>query len=208
LTGFKARKDLTPAHLDGALAQVRRLVATHRIAALLPSTELDRCGRPRNRARLFAADGAVHACFEKRQLTASEQRWFTASQTPRRRWFELDGRRFGVVFCVELEEAADAHLDVPVDAVLWPAYWGHGEPLDWADDGPHGAYATMRDRARRWNAPLLLANARRPETDAASQDKLTQLGGSLAVAADGTLLHPFEPRRERPLLIDIGPQIA
>lgn len=59
LTGFKARKDLTHAHLADALTQAQRLVARHGVATLLPSTELDRCSRPRNGARLFAADGTL-----------------------------------------------------------------------------------------------------------------------------------------------------
>jgi predicted amidohydrolase len=201
LTGFKARKDLTHAHLADAMTQVQQLVAQHRVATLLPSTELDRCGRPRNRARLFATDGRLHACFEKHHLTPSEQRWFAASDAPRRRWFDLGGRRFGVVFCVELQDAAEAHFDVAVDAVLWPAYWGHGEPMDWASEGPHCANATMRERARAWNAPLLLVNTRRAEADVRAADSKTTLGGSLAVAPDGTLLHAFEPRREQPLLV-------
>lgn len=204
LTGFKARKDLTHAHLADALAQAQRLVALHGVATLLPSTELDRCGRPRNRARLFAADGTLRACFEKHHLTPSEQRWFAASDVPRQRWFDLGRRRFGVVFCVELEDAADAHFDGAVDAVLWPAYWGHGEPMDWHGEGAYGANATMRDRARAWNAPLLLANMRRTEPETPAPESKTTLGGSLAVAHDGTLLHAFEPHRERPLLIELA----
>jgi predicted amidohydrolase len=108
------------------------------------------------------------------------------------------------VFCVELEDAADAHIDVAVDAVLWPAYWGHGEPMDWASEGPYCANATMRDRARAWNAPLLLANTRRTGSDVFAPESKTTLGGSLAVAPDGTLLHAFEPRRERPLLVELA----
>jgi predicted amidohydrolase len=206
LTGFKARKDLTHAHLADALAQTQRLAARHGVATLMPSIELDHSGRPRNRARLFAADGMLRACFEKHHLTPSEQRWFAASDAPRRRWFDLDDHRFGVVFCVELQDAPDAHIDVAVDAVLWPAYWGHGEPMDWASEGPFCANATMRDRARVWNAPLLLVNTRRTETDTPTPESKTTLGGSLAVAPDGTLLHAFEPRRLAPLLIALPPQ--
>jgi predicted amidohydrolase len=203
LTGFKARKDLTHAHIAAAWVEVQRLVARRGVATLMPSTELDRSGRPRNRTRLFAADGTPRACLEKHHLTPSEQRWFAASDAPRRRWFDLGGHCFGVVFCVELQDAADAHFDVPVDAVVWPAYWGHGEPMDWVSDGPYCANATMRDRARTWNAPLLLANTRRTAADTPAPESKTTLGGSLAVAPDGMPLHAFEPCRERPLLIEL-----
>lgn len=200
LTGFKARKDLTPAHIADALAQVQASVARHRVAALVPSIELDRSGRPRNRARLFGADGEPRACFEKQGLTRSEELWFVASDAPRTRTFELHGRRFGVVFCIELDAPHDRWFAPPVDAVLFPGYWGYAEDFDWASPGPHHGNATMRERARQWNAPLLQANARRPELDPRRGDR-TILGGSLAVAPDGSLLHPFEPHRREPIVV-------
>jgi predicted amidohydrolase len=55
LRGFKARQDLSPAHIADALAQVQARVARHGVAVLLPSIELDRSVRPRNRARLSHA---------------------------------------------------------------------------------------------------------------------------------------------------------
>ena len=200
LTGFKARQDLSHAHIADALEQVRALAARHGIAAFMPSTELDRSGRPRNRARLFDAQGVQRACFEKQGLTRSEELWFAASDTPRRRVFDLGGRRFGVVFCIELKATHDRWFNEPVDGVLFPGYWGYGEPFDWSTPGPHGGDATMRERARQWNAPLLHANTRRDEVAPRRGDQ-TVLGGSLAVAPDGTLLHPFEPHRREPILV-------
>lgn len=200
LTGFKARKDLSPGHIAVAIAQVQASAARHRIAALVPSIELDRSGRPRNRARLFDAEGVQRACFEKQGLTRSEELWFAASDAPRTRTFGLHGRRFGVVFCIELDAPHDRWFKEPVDAVLFPGYWGYAEAFDWSGPGPHNGQATMRERARQWNAPLLQANARRPEVDPRRGDQ-TLLGGSLAVAPDGTLLHPFEPHRREPILV-------
>lgn len=202
LTGFKARGDLSHAHLDAALAALQAQVEHHRVAALVPSIELDAAGRPRNRARLFGADGRQRACFEKTGLTASEQLWFVAGTHPRQRHFMLDGRRFGLVFCREIEDPAGQYVCEPVDAVLWPSYWGHGDPFDWSTPGPHDAYARMRDRVRAWNAPLLLVNHRRPDSGGRVQN-ITVGGGSFAVAPDGRLLHPFEPHRAEPLFVQL-----
>ena len=184
----------------------RRKVARHRIAALVPSIELDRSGRPRNRARLIGADGTLLAIFEKTGLTRPEQTWFATGDVARRRSFALGGLRFGVLFCIELDEPAERYVDEPVDAVLWPAYWGHGEPFDWTAAGPHEACARMRDRASVWRAPLLQANFRRPEAHLREQAG-TVLGGSVAVAIDSSLLHPFEPHRAQPLLIEMAPAV-
>jgi predicted amidohydrolase len=200
LTGFKARKDLSPGHIAVALARVQASVARHRISALVPSIELDRSGRPRNRARLVAPDGALRAVFEKNGLTRSEELWFAAGDRPRRRVFECAGLRWGVLFCIEFKAPPAQYIDEPVDAVLWPSYLGHADPFDWASPGPHDGNATMRALARAWNAPLLLANTRRPEADPRHGDQVV-LGGSLAVAPDGTLLHPFEPHRREPILV-------
>jgi predicted amidohydrolase len=203
LTGFKARKDLSHPHIADALLQVQTLSAKHRIAAFVPSTELDRSGRPRNRARVFDAQGVLRAAFEKQGLTRSEELWFAASDTPRTRTFELEGRRFGVVFCIELDALPERWFPRErVDAVLFPGYWGYAENFDWSSPGPHNGQATMRERARQWNAPLLQANTRRPEVDPRRGDQ-TLLGGSLAVAPDGSLLHPFEPHRREPILVAI-----
>lgn len=202
LTGFKARTDLSHAHIAAALSSVQAMAATHRIAAFVPSTELDRSGRPRNRARLFDAHGVQRAAFEKQGLTRSEELWFAASDTPRTRTFDLDGLRFGVVFCIELMAPHDRWFTGPVDAALFPGYWGFGDPFDWSQPGPHGGDATMRERARQWNAPLLQANTRRDEHDPRRGDQ-TLLGGSLAVAPDGSLLNPFEPHRRDPILVTL-----
>jgi predicted amidohydrolase len=202
LTGFKARKDLSHDHIGDALSQVRALAAKHRIAAFVPSTELDRSARPRNRARLFDARGVQCAAFEKQGLTRSEELWFAAGDTPRARTFDLGGLRFGVVFCIELNAASGRWFWEPVDAVLFPGYWGFADPFDWSTPGPHNGNATMRERARQWNAPLLQANTRRPEVDAPRGDQ-TVLGGSLAVAPDGRLMHPFEPHRRDPLFVTV-----
>jgi hypothetical protein len=86
--------------------------------------------------------------------------------------------------------------------VLFPGYWGYAESFDWSTPGPHGGQATMRERARQWNAPLLQANTRRPEVEPRRGDQ-TILGGSLAVAPDGTLLCPFEPHRREPVLVKL-----
>lgn len=204
LTGFKARTDLSHEHIADALAQVQALAARHRIAAFVPSTELDRSGRPRNRARLFDAQGVQRAAFEKQGLTRSEELWFAASDTPRTRTFELNGHRFGLVFCIELDAPPGRWFREPVDAVLFPGYWGYADPFDWSSPGPHNGNAQMRERARQWNAPLLQANMRRPEVDPRRGDQ-TILGGSLAVAPDGTLLHPFEPHRREPILVELQP---
>jgi predicted amidohydrolase len=202
LTGFKARQDLSHAHLADALAQVRAQVAQHGVSALVPTIELDACARPRNRARLFAAEGTLRALFEKTGLTPSEQQWFVTGTRDWPRTFELDGRRFGVLFCDELNQGARRFIDAPVDALLWPGYWGHGDPFDWASDGPHEAYARMRACAKDFGAPLLQVNGRRPEADAPGQN-IVVLGGSVAVAPDGRLLHPFEPHRREPILVEL-----
>lgn len=202
LTGFKARQDLSHAHLFDALAQVQALVARHRVAALVPTIELDACGRPRNRARLFGADGTLRALFEKSGLTPSEQQWFVTGTRTWPRTFELGGVHFGVLFCDELNQGARRFVDAPVHALLWPGYWGHGDPFDWAADGPHEAYARMRACARDFGVPLLQINSRRPEADAPGQN-IVVLGGSLAVGADGALLQPFEPHRREPIVITL-----
>jgi predicted amidohydrolase len=203
LTGFKARNDLSHTHIADALARVQALAARHGVAAFVPSTEFDRAGRPRNRARLFDAHGTQRAAFEKQGLTRSEELWFAASDTPRQRSFELHGRRFGVVFCIELKAAPERWFSERVDAVLFPGYWGFADPFDWSTPGPHNGNATMRERARQWRAPLLQANTRRCEVDPKHGDQ-TVLGGSLAVAPDGSLLHPFEPHRREPLLVHLA----
>ena len=64
----------------------------------------------------------------------------------------------------------------------------------------------MRDRARVWRAPLLQANFRRPEAHPREQAG-TVLGGSVAVAIDSSLLHPFEPHRAQPLLVEMAPAV-
>ena len=66
LTGFKARNNLSPEHIRAALVDVQASIARHNVAALVPSIELDRPGRPRNRARLFDADGLQRTCFSRR----------------------------------------------------------------------------------------------------------------------------------------------
>jgi predicted amidohydrolase len=75
--------------------------------------------------------------------------------------------------------------------------------MEWASEGAYAAHTTMRERARTWNAPLLLANTRRAGEQVSTPESKTVLGGSLAVAPDGTLLHAFEPLREEPLLIEL-----
>jgi predicted amidohydrolase len=202
LTGFKARKDLTHAHITDALAQAQRLVVRHGVATLLPSTELDRSGRPRNRARLFAADGMPRATFEKTGLTPSERLWFVAGTSMRRRTFLLDGLRFGVLFCDEINQGADRFVTEPVDAMLWPGYWGYEDAFDWEGAGAHDCHTTLRTCAHTFNAPLLQANYRRADVEPTRQNVVV-MGGSLAVAPDGTLLHAFEPRRRQPLLIKL-----
>jgi predicted amidohydrolase len=202
LTGFKARKDLSPEHLADALAQAQALAAKHHVAALVPSIELDRSGRPRNRARLFDRDGILRACFEKQGLTRSEELWFAASDTPRTRVFTFEGRRFGVLFCIEFKAPASRYVGEPIDAVLWPSYLGHADPFDWSSAGPHDGNAAMRALARAWNAPLLLANTRRPEVDPRIGDQVV-IGGSLAVAPDGPLLCPFDPHQREPILVEL-----
>lgn len=202
LTGFKARQDLSPAHIAHALALVQACVARHGITVLLPSIELDRSGRPRNRARLFAPDGALRAVFEKHGLTSSERRWFVAGDRHWPRSFGLDGWRFGVLFCDELNQGARHFVWEPIDVLLWPGYWGHGEPFDWASEGPHGSYARARTCAKDLDVLLLQVNCRRPDVDPPGQN-IVVLGGSLAVAPDGNLLHPFEPHRREPLLIPL-----
>ena len=117
-------------------------MARHRIAALVPSIELDRSGRPRNRARLIGADGTLLAIFEKSGLTRPEQTWFATGDVARRRSFALRGLCFCVLFCSELDEPAERYVDEPVDAVLWPAYWGHGEPFE-----PHRAQPLLVEMA-------------------------------------------------------------
>ncbi len=202
LTGFKARSDLTHEHVRGALTAVQASAARHRVATLMPSIELDRSDRPRNRARLFDAEGVQRACFEKTGLTRPEQTWFATGEIERPRTFTLGGMRFGVLFCIELDDPAARYVHEPVDAMLWPAIWGHGEPFDWSAAGPLDAYERMRSRARAWNAPVLQANFRRPDTPPPAYNG-SVLGGSVAVAADGTLLRPFEPFRSQPLCIDL-----
>jgi predicted amidohydrolase len=200
LTGFNARQDLSRAHLSDAMAQVQRSVARHGITALVPTIELDACLRPRNRARLFACDGTLRALFEKTGLTPSETLWFVAGTQPRTRTFALDGLRFGVIFCDELNQGAERFVQEAVDALLWPSYWGNEDPLDWSGGGAHDGHTKVRACARDLTAPLLQANFRRADVDPARQNVVV-MGGSLVVAPDGALLHPFEPHRREPLLV-------
>lgn len=200
LTGFKARKDLSHVHLAEAMAQVQRSVERHRISALVPSIEFDACTRPRNRARLFAPDGTLRATFEKTGLTPSEKLWFVAGTQQRTRTFLLEGLRFGVLFCDELNQGAEHFVHEPVNALLWPGYWGQQDPLDWPSAGAHGAHTKVRACARAFKAPLLQANFRRVELNPARQNVVV-MGGSLVVAPDGSMLHPFEPHRREPLLV-------
>jgi predicted amidohydrolase len=200
LTGHKPRQDLSHARIADALAQVQDSVARHGVSALAPSIELDRSTRPRNRARLFAADGTLRAVFEKSGLTPSEKLWFEASLREWPRSFGVGGLRFGVLFCDELNQGVHRFVDGPIDALPWPGSWGYDEHLDWLRAGAHDSHTKMRACARAMNAPLLQANYRRPELNPARQN-IVVMGGSLAVAPDGTLLHPFEPHRREPLLV-------
>ena len=156
--------------------------------------------RPRNRARVFASDGTLRAVFEKQGLTPSEKLWFVSGPREWPRSFTLGSLRFGVLFCDELNQGVNRFVREPVDALLWPGYWGHEDSLYWPGAGAHEAHDKIRACAKAVNAPLLQANFRRPEENPARQNVVV-MGGSLAVAPDGSLLHPFEPHRREPLLV-------
>ena len=72
-------------------------------------------------------------------------------------------------------------------------------PLDNAFDTAANAAAidVQLERAAR------ASNFRRPDENPPRQNVVV-MGGSLAVAPDGTLLHSFEPQRREPLLIRVA----
>jgi predicted amidohydrolase len=201
-TGFRARHDLSEDSTRELMSRLQSLAARHHIALFAPLTWIDRFGRPRNRALLIAADGAVLRLFEKATPTPSERRYFTSTAVQRDRCFTLEDQRFAVLFCIELMDAATQHFDGPIDAVLWPGYWGFEEPFDWARPGKEGAHDQLRAHARTWNAAILQINFVRP-ADAVPSEQGTWLGGQLVVDARGALLARHDPLAAAPLLVTL-----
>jgi predicted amidohydrolase len=202
VTGFRARRDLSESSTQDLIAQLQALAQRHRIALLAPLAWIDRFGRPRNRALLIAANGALLRLFEKATPTPSERRYFTSVALQRDRCFTLEDQRFAVLFCIELMDAAMQHFDGPIDAVLWPGYWGFEEPFDWASAGKDGTHDQLRAQARAWNAAILQINFVRP-ADAAQSEQGTWPGGQLLVDAAGQLRARHGPSAASPMLVTL-----
>lgn len=203
VTGFKARRDLNEDSTREVLDGLQTLAARHRIALLAPLIWIDRFGRPRNRAVLIARDGTLMRLFDKHTLTASEQHYFAPVAVQRDRCFELHGARFAVLFCIELMDAATQHFDAPIDAVLWPGYWGFEEPFNWHSAGKAGTYDRLRAHARAWNAPIWQINYVRP-AEATASEQGTWLGGQLAVVPSGELRARHDPWATSPMLVQLS----
>jgi hypothetical protein len=72
---------------------------------------------------------------------------------------EIRGSRIGVVVCVEAELEPWVHVDPenPVDALIWPCFWGHDEKLGW-DQGSKTDDLDVKKNVSLWRIPLIQAN--------------------------------------------------
>ena len=156
LTGFSAAvRQSDFSRVQTALFDIRALAEEIGCEVLLPSALKTSQGYLNSGFHL--RPGRDPSLFFKESLTESEVQFFTPGKNSARH-FSIKGYWLALLICKEASDPAWSLLDpmLPPDAILWPAYWGWDQEVQW-DGRLEGLAGEIRANMAEWKSPLIQA---------------------------------------------------
>src|SRR5690606_4765338 len=104
----------------------------------------------------FFFDGLRTSRFQKLGLTESEQKFFSVSDSSRKKVFTVKNYRFALLICMEAQQDSWTHFQPQeADLILWPGYWGWTSSDKWGPQSSEARPNLVYQNMSVWRLPLV-----------------------------------------------------